>query len=166
MEIITFTKVKLPFGWLSNMSPHKIRHKNRVWASAEALFQAMRFGGSHLDIQDEVWRQTSPMAAKLVAKKHADKFQIVRGSPEDLNLMRLVLQLKVDQHSDLRGQLISTGNAEIIEDVTKRPNESGLFWGAALVDGTWKGENNLGRLWMGVRKALHGKGPSFLFHGD
>lgn len=154
VNIITFTKVKLPYGWLSNMSPHKVRHKNREWRSSEALFQAMRFGNMHHDIQEEIWKETSPMGAKMVAKKHQEKFDLIRGSQDDLNNMMTVLQLKIDQHPDLRSQLIATGNAEIIEDVTKRPNESGLFWGAALVDGEWKGQNMLGRYWMLVRGAL------------
>lgn len=153
-EYITFTKVKLPFGWMSNMSAHKVRHKNRVWSSAEALFQAMRFGNMHHDIQDEIWKQTNPMTAKMVAKSHHEKFDVIRGSQEDLDNMALVLQLKIDQHPELRTELVSTGSATIIEDVTKRPNESGLFWGAALIDGEWVGENKLGKLWMAVRGGL------------
>ena len=65
---------------------------------------------------------------------------------------------------------MATGLQTIIEDVTSRPNESGLFWGAAQVDDdvaiamerinmtvvredgkNWYGQNVLGKIWMKIR---------------
>lgn len=43
MNVIAFTKVSLPFGWMSNMSPHPIVHHSCEWPTAEHLFQALRF---------------------------------------------------------------------------------------------------------------------------
>jgi len=50
-------------------------------------------------------------------------------------------------------ELINTGDAWIVEDVTARGDVGGnLFWGAMLVDGKWVGKNTLGQLWMDLRK--------------
>lgn len=42
----------------------------------------------------------------------------------------------------------------IVEDCTKRQRGSGLFWGAALIDGKWQSQNWLGQLWMELREEL------------
>lgn len=150
--IITFTKVKLPFGWMSNMSPHPIHnYLDKFWRTSEALFQALRFAEAD-PIRDLIRQEGSPMSAKMIAKKFKDKMVIEPQSQADLDNMHLVLQLKLNRHSTLLGELRATGDAQIIEDVTKRPHGSGLFWGAALQDdGTWLGENHLGKLWMEIR---------------
>lgn len=151
---ITFTKVKLPWGWLSNMSPHPVTIADKVWPTVEHLFQALRFNVNH-PVREEIRAQKSPMSAKMVAKRYKDHWEIIPRSENDLTYMRFVLLLKLVEHPDLKDLLISTGYATIIEDTTARPNESGLFWGAARnADGTWRGENTLGKLWMETRAAL------------
>ncbi len=77
-------------------------------------------------------------------------------SDTDVQNMRCCLILKVKQHPELRQQLIDTGHAEIVEDVTSRGRRgSSLFWGALrLEDGSWEGRNTLGLLWMDLRGSL------------
>lgn len=94
------------------------------------------------------------MGAKLVAKKHASEMVIQPWSDDDLALMSDVLRMKTIAYPDLARQLIATGDATIIEDCTNRPNGSGLFWGAALQNGMWVGQNQLGKLWMSLRQEL------------
>lgn len=149
-EIIAFTKVRLPYGWLGNMSPYAITYLGYEYSTAEALFQCLRFKDE--EVIQEIWEQASPMAAKMKAKKHREKMVIAPASAEDVKNMAMVLMLKVDQHPQLKTQLLATGDATIIEDCTKRPRAT--FWGAALVDGKWKGENKLGKLWMELRVEL------------
>lgn len=154
MSEIAFTKVKLPFGWLGNMSPHPIDILGTVWPTAEHLFQALRFD-IRSPIREDIRAQTSPMAAKLVAKRYKHQMTKVPRSEEDMFSMRFVLLCKLEEHPDLKHALLLTEDAPIIEDVTKRPSESGLFWGAArLPDGSWRGENRLGKLWMEIREQL------------
>lgn len=158
METIAFTKVKLPFGWMSNMSPHPITCTGTTWRTSEALFQAYRFSPDD-PIRTQIHLQTSPMAAKMVAKKEVDKMVIKPQSSEDLALMEFVLRLKLEAHPNLADELKATGDALIIEDCSKRPHGSGLFWGAEKVtneDETiwWRGSNNLGHLWMKLRTEL------------
>src|SRR6185369_13847450 len=149
--MILFKRVRDPYGWLSNMSPHPVGE----YRTAEAYFQAQRF--SDLGIQKEIRDCTSPMAAKMTAKRHARRMVIIPRSEEDLELMRLTVRLKVGQHSDLLRMLLATSNQILVEDVSSRPNESGLFWGAILQsDGTLNGLNWLRRIWMDLRDELQG----------
>src|SRR5258708_103404 len=84
--VIAFTKVALPYGWMGNMSPHPITLVGRTWRSSEALFQAGRFSLGD-PIREEIRAQTSPMAAKMVAKREKDKMVVIPQSQEDLQLM-------------------------------------------------------------------------------
>lgn len=151
MNYIAFTKVRLPYGWLGNMSPFPLVYLGEAWRTSEALFQALRFEDS--DIRTLIRVQTSPMAAKMVAKQRRAAMTVDPQGPLDVVHMRRVVALKVAQHPQLEADLIATGDAPIYEDCTKRQRGSGLFWGAALVDGVWQGWNMLGRIWMDLRHA-------------
>jgi ribA/ribD-fused uncharacterized protein len=146
--MITFKKVKDAYGWLSNMSPHPIDE----WRTAEHLFQALRFPPDCF-VAELIKAEKSPMGAKMVAKKHLGTVELSHQprSIEDVNVMIGVLMLKVKRNPELAKLLIDTGDEELVEDVTNRPNESGLFWGAALQNGQWVGRNHLGWCWMVVR---------------
>lgn len=146
---IAFTKVALPYGWLGNMSPHPINYEGKTWRTAEALFQALRFDNEQ--DREAIRSQTSPMAAKLVAKRRKLNMVVIPGSDQDVDNMRLVLRLKVEQHPSLRRQLVDTGDAEIIEDCT---NRRASIWGAQYGQGRWNGRNLLGSLWMELRNGL------------
>src|SRR5260221_657481 len=123
MDTIAFTKVALPFGWMGNMSPYPIEFGGKTYRTAEALFQSLRFGlaeGLNLDVVEEIRGERSPMGAKMVAKKHTEKMRVIPTSPDDLALMEQVVRLKLSQHPGLLGELVATGDALIIEDVSNR----------------------------------------------
>ena len=146
---VVIRKVTEPFGWLGNMSPFPIVYNGETYRTSEALFQALRFQDG--DILQLIRDQTSPMAVKMVLKKHRDKMVVEPMSSEDVDNMRLVLRLKLEQHPELKEKLAATAPDDIIEDCTNRPRGSGLFWGAALKDDHWVGDNWLGKLWMELR---------------
>ncbi len=149
-NIITIRKAKEPFGWMGNMSAFQIEHPQGViWRTAEALFQALRFEDE--TIKEAIRAEKSPMTAKFTAKAHAAEMAILPCSPQDLNNMRLVLKLKMEQHPALQQILLNTGDATIIEDCTRRRPSP---WGAQLIDEKWIGENMLGLLWMELRNEL------------
>ena len=147
--MILIRKVKEEFGWLGNMSPFPIEHEGKTYRTTEALFQALRFNDN--EIIESIREQKSPMSAKMKAKKNKDRMMVEPLSSDDLDNMRLVLRLKLLQHPKLQDDLLATGDEEIVADCTKRPSGSGLFWGAALQEGEWVGENWLGRLWTELR---------------
>lgn len=155
MNEIAFTKVKLPFGWLGNMSPFPIVFENKEYLTTEALFQALRFT-NRPDIQELIRLEKSPMSAKLVAKGKVEFMdEGILYSEKDIDNMRICLRLKLKQHTELQEQLKATGNTPIIEDCSNRPHGSGLFWGAQKTENGWNGKNILGVLWMEERDKLN-----------
>ena len=154
--IIAFTKVALPFGWLGNMAPYPVTYGGKAWRTTEALFQALRFEDE--SIREAIRQEKSPMAVKFIAQRHKSKMIVEPRSAADLDNMRLALRLKLQAHPALGRQLLATGAARLVEDCSRRPHGSGLFWGAALREGRWVGENWLGRLWEELRAPLRESG--------
>lgn len=154
-EVISFTKVALPYGWLGNMSPHPVVYENVNYKTTEALFQCMRFK-RFPDIKKEIRECKSPMGAKMIAKKYKHLLN-EQDCKDDIINMKLCLELKVQQHTHLKQQLIDTDNKIIIEDSTKRSkSSSALYWGAKWDEESqqWIGSNILGTLWGEVRNKL------------
>ena len=94
--MITFTKVKLDYGWLGNMSPYSISYEDKEWRTAESLFQALRFDDD--EIREMIRLERSPMGAKMKAKKYADKMVVEPMSDKDVGNMELIIRLKIEQH--------------------------------------------------------------------
>jgi predicted NAD-dependent protein-ADP-ribosyltransferase YbiA (DUF1768 family) len=156
MDVINFTKTKLPYGWMGNMSPFPILFGDETYRTTEALFQALRFSDN--EIKAIILAEKSPMGAKLAAKARASEMTVKQLSETDVNNMRMCLKMKLEQHPNLIKELLETGDMVIIEDVTNRGDKgSNLFWGAMLVDGEWVGQNVLGNIWMDLRTKLKEK---------
>jgi len=152
-DYIAFTKVALPYGWMGNMSPYPIEYDGKTWRTTEALFQALRFNDESL--QELIRAEKGPMGAKMKAKGMADRMVIKQLSDLDIVNMELCVKLKLQQHPQLKDELLETGDKNIYEDVTKRGDRgSNTFWGAMLVDGVWIGKNVLGEIWMKFRNEL------------
>lgn len=160
MDVVSFTKVSLPYGWLGNMSPYPINFNGKVWRTTEALFQALRFKDE--EIQELIREEKSPMGAKMVMNSKTEHITIEKHGAKDLINMKMCLKLKLAQHPNLVNELIDTGDKIIIEDVTKRGNSGGnCFWGAMQVENEegfhWVGNNALGKLWMEIRETYKTK---------
>lgn len=154
-EVIAFTKTKLPYGWLGNMSPYPLEFGGKQWRTSEALFQALRFKDKA--IQELIREEKSPMSAKMVMKDNIALVTLKIHSQKDVSNMKMCLIIKLEQHPELIEELINTGDKIIIEDVTTRGDVGGnCFWGAMLVeheDGFhWVGKNTLGLLWVELRE--------------
>jgi len=132
------------------MAPFAVVHDGKTYRTTEALFQALRF--EQETIREAIRNERSPMAAKVLARRHRNQMVIAPQSTQDVDNMGMVLQLKLRAHPQLQKLLRETGDALIIEDCSRRPQGSGLFWGAALIDGEWQGANVLGQLWMEIRE--------------
>jgi predicted NAD-dependent protein-ADP-ribosyltransferase YbiA (DUF1768 family) len=154
MKLFTFTKVSLPYGWFGNMAPFPVIHEGKLYRTTEAPFQALRFDQD--TVRAAIRNEKSPMAAKMRAETYREQMVIVPQRAHDVDNVKMVLQLKLRSHPRLRTLLAGTGDATIIEDCSRRPRGSGLFWGAALINGEWQGANVLGKLWMEIGD--HGEG--------
>ncbi len=153
--MILIRKVAEEHGWLGNMAAFAVESDGFTYRTTEALFQSLRFADE--SIRKLIRSEKSPMAAKMIAKKYRNLMVVDPMSAADVQNMRLCLKLKLDQHSILNQRLTLTGEEVILEDCTKRPRGSGLFWGAAMKSGVWMGENWLGRLWMEFRADIRTK---------
>jgi len=134
------------------MSPYKIVVDDIFWKTAEAYFQSSRFAPDDA-VRETIRMQKSPMAAKMVAKDNASRMVVVPMSEEDVENMRITLQLKFRCNQiPLEDNLLLTGDRTIIEDCTGRTKGSGAFWGASeLPNGLLYGRNMLGKLLMELR---------------
>ena len=151
---ISFTKIDLQHGWLGNMSRHPLRVPRApggtLYPTAEHYFQCERF--SDQAIRQAILSNNSPMKCKMVAKGRREHMTIKQYSPEDLDLMRRTIRLKLENHPSLQDQLLSLPqDGIIIEDASARKGTSAGFWGMRLNGNVWTGENWLGRLWMELR---------------
>jgi ribA/ribD-fused uncharacterized protein len=158
---IPFTKVDEPNGWLGNMSRHPLRVPKEPggvrYQTAEHYYQCMKFDDPQ--IHQEILAENSPMSAKWVARAKARDFPekrvITSYTPADLDLMRRTIRLKLENHPNLRAQLLAFhDDGIIIEDASARRGESARFWGMRLQGNIWTGQNWLGRLWMDLRLEL------------
>jgi ribA/ribD-fused uncharacterized protein len=157
MAIISFTKVDLPYGWLGNMAPYRITHEEKLWLTAEALFQSMRFADPA--IQEMIRQERSPMGAKMKAKAHREQYNITPMSDQDIQNMRICLDLKFRQNEELKKALIKTAPHIIIEDIGNRNGERHKFWGAKRTSNEeWEGKNMMGHLLMELRSKLIAEG--------
>jgi len=151
-------KVKDEWGWLGNMSRHPIEYKGIIFHSAEALFQFLRFQDRLPVARDEVMQdiinEPNPFKAKLIAKKNAHLMTVDPKSDKDVANMERVLRLKINQHPDLKKQLIETGDAFIVEDIGGRKGGNHDFWGARKIGDKWVGENTVGNLWMKIGEEI------------
>ena len=150
--MIEFTKVKLPYGWMGNMSPFPIIYDGKKWLTTEALFQAMRF--SNEEIKELIRAQKSPMAAKMKAKKNNALYVVEPMSEKDVENMKLCLRLKLEQHPNLKTQLLATGDHYIFENIGNRNGARHFFWGAKMINGELVGNNMMGKIWMEFREKL------------
>ena len=148
--VISFTSVKLPYGWLGNMAPYPIKYEDKIWLTSEALFQSLRFSDDQ--IKELIRSDKSPMGAKMLAKKHKELMTVIPLSDIDISNMELCLRLKFSQHPDLMEKLLRTKQFEIIEDIGVRNGERHLFWGMKKNNGVWSGNNMMGKLIMKLRK--------------
>lgn len=141
--VIQFYGTKSEHGAFSNFSAHRVFLKGKVWRTSEHYFQAQKFAGT--EHEEELRMAKSPM---VVAKMGRARNRPLRKDWEQVkdDVMREVVLAKFTQHKELKGLLLSTGDAELIEHT-----RHDAYWGDGG-DGT--GKNMLGIILMEVRAIL------------
>lgn len=138
------------FFMFSNFSAFSVEYDGDVYPTAEHAYQAAKFHPLHGEIRDRIKSARSPYEAKKIA--HAFDTDM-RDDWEDvkIEIMEDIVWVKLSQHPHIQQKLFQTGKRTIIED-----SHEDAFWG-------WgpdkEGENNLGKIWMRLRKRM-------LTHGD
>lgn len=141
----TIAFFSLPYEAFNNWSAHKVKIFGYEFQTAEAAFQYAKFKDSAPDLARQILEAPSPWQVFQIAKANRDK------TPPDwkqskLAIMEQIIRTKVDQNSDVKQRLMDSGTKTIMEN---SPWDS--FWGAGP-DG--KGENNLGKIYMKIRKEI------------
>jgi ribA/ribD-fused uncharacterized protein len=130
------------FHDLSPFSAHEVEIDGVVYKTAEHAYQALRVVP---EAQAEVRNARSPLEAWRVGKRCKEEGKLVADF-DKLALMEIIFRAKLIQHPDLAKVLALTGNRELL-----KVYDTDYFWGTGA-DGT--GENQMGKLWMKLRKEL------------
>jgi len=143
---ILFYDKDAPHYGFTNFSSHEVEYQNKIYPTSEHLFQSFKFLGYRPKIAEHI-RTCS--ARPSVAFSEAKRFQPeVRPDWMSINIdkMNETLCLKFTQHRNLMEELLSTGDAQLIED---SPVDS--FWG---VGRNGDGRNELGKALVRLRSLL------------
>lgn len=132
------------WGVFSNFSKHGFELDGYMWFTAEHFYQAYKFvpGGERFMA---IKNAGSPGKAKILGNKRLADLEPIRADWEDgmkLAVMRRALRAKFEQNEDALDILMSTGDAELVEDAPKD-----FYWGS----GNGSGMNWLGKLLMELR---------------
>ena len=171
-DAIILTKSANPNGWMNCMNnKYPIVDGGTDYPSAEHWFLCQRFPGN-AKFHEGILRIKGGSPCKRWVRSQVEKGNATPTplrDQADLDRMRLVLCMKLQQHPQLIHALLGTRKRMIAEDCTKRPEEQEVdgttvtvpFWGIKIdTDGTYVGESHLGRLWMKIRDELRTTGKS------
>jgi ribA/ribD-fused uncharacterized protein len=112
MDPINFYSVSGDYGCFSNFSPHPITLKGKTWPTSEHYFQSQKFAGT--SDEEEVRQARSPMVAARMGRSRKRPLRQDWEAVKD-SIMHEAVLAKFTQHADLRGVLLATGDATIVE---------------------------------------------------
>lgn len=143
MEQIKFYSTRGKYGCFSNFSKHPVNIDGKRYLTSEHYYQAMKF----LDepTQELIRKQKSAWDAAQTGRIETLPLREDWTDVMD-DMMLKALFYKFHQNAEAADVLLSTGNAEIIED-----SPTDYYWGCGK-DGT--GKNMLGKLLMKIRDEL------------
>ena len=132
---------------LDNFSSFKVEWNGYLYASLEEAFQSALFLPDYPEIANKIRKSHSAHEAQKIMFENQDKVNY--SDKEKIAIMENLLRLKVEQNPYVKKKLLETKDYLIVEDSPKD-----YFWGCGE---TRDGENQLGKLWMKIRKELREK---------
>ncbi|KAG1772973.1 hypothetical protein EV702DRAFT_1048420 [Suillus placidus] len=138
---ILFYHAHDPYYGFTNFSSDPIEYNGKKYPTSEHLFQALKFMERRPELAEHI-RTCSTRPRVVFDEAH-------RFSPEvrsDWLQMDLVLWHKFLQNRHLKEELLSTGDAELVED-----SDKDSFWG---IGADRKGQNQLGKALIRLRTKL------------
>jgi ribA/ribD-fused uncharacterized protein len=129
---------------LHNFSSHAILYKGALYPTVEHAYHSQKFDNE--EIKKIIRTAKSPLEAKRLANIEHGSQRIKNWQEIKLAVMAELLHAKVEQHSEVKGALLSTGNEEIREEST-----DDQFWG---VNADGVGQNHTGKIFMRIREEL------------
>ena len=130
--------------YLSNFSSFQVKWKGILYTTSEHAYQCAKFkkGGK---VWKKILSSTSAHESKKIAQAHVEE-KIANWTEHKLDVMEDIVRKKFEQHEYIQRKLAETENCQLIED---SPVDS--FWGRGP---NWKGQNNLGKIWMKIRSEI------------
>ncbi|KIJ98117.1 hypothetical protein K443DRAFT_104412 [Laccaria amethystina LaAM-08-1] len=144
-RILFYNKCDPHYGF-TNFSAHSVVYKGKRYPTSEHLFQSFKFQKHRPNLAEHI-RTCSERPS--VAFSEARRFQPeVRIDWKQVNIEKMdeALWYKFTQHPDLKAELLSTGDAELVED-----SDKDAFWG---VGADRRGRNELGKALERLRAKL------------
>ena len=132
---------------LDNFSSFKVEYKGYLYSTAEEAFQANLFIKDYPEIAEKIKKSHSAHEAQKIRLLNEDKIKL--NEKETLELMEDILRCKLKQNPYVLKKLLETKEYTIIEDSPKDD-----YWGWGI---NRDGKNNLGKIWMKLRKEYQKK---------
>lgn len=133
------------FYCFSNFSSFQVEWRGRLWPTSEHAYQAAKFMHTNPELFREVHQAKSAHEAFKLAQ--ANKNSVPKEwDGVKLDVMEEILRHKTRQHAYVADKLAQTKELPLVED---SPKDSFWGWGPDK-----KGRNELGKLWMKIRKDL------------
>ena len=134
---------------LDNFSSYGLLMDGEYFQTSEHAFQYLKFIDTNKEIAEKIKQAYSPDEARLIA--HANKkYKPDNWSEVKYKNMEKVLRLKVNQNEIVLNKLLDTKDYLIAECCIDEDTD----WG---IDNNNNGDNNLGKIWMKIRKDYHEK---------
>lgn len=135
--------------YFSPYSAHAIEIDGVVFPTVEHAYQCARY--TDPKIIEEIRTAPSPMKAWAVSAKYKSvQIPDFKKDEHKLSVMKKLMEVKVEQHEEVRQALIDSGDLQIVKHITTYPPGDG-FWDDGE-DG--KGLNHTGRMWMEIRSQI------------
>ena len=122
VDEIKFYRSTGEYGFLSNLFRCTIKFEGGTFRTPEHAYQY----GKPKNSTVAQWLAQAPKPHLCAIAAHSLLSWDIRPDWKDIKLgrMRAVLKAKFDQHLELKGKLMATGNAKIIEE-----SKTDAFWG-------------------------------------
>lgn len=132
---------------LDNFAAFQIERADKIYPTAEHLYQASKFLPASTDVAEQIRKSRSPHEAKIIAHMPENAL-LVREDWEQVkcDIMRQICILKMQQHPYIKDKLRESGNTPLAEF-----SKSDSYWGIGE-DGN--GKNMLGKIWESIRAEL------------
>lgn len=135
--------------YFSPYTAHAIEMNGVMYPTLEHAYQCQRYIDPK--IIEEIRNARSPVSAWEISSRYKHlQIPEFKNAEHKLEVMKMLMRLKAEQHKEVRNALLESGNLEIVKHIVTYPPGDG-FWDDGE-DG--KGLNHIGRLWMQVRADL------------
>jgi ribA/ribD-fused uncharacterized protein len=141
---VAITKFEGEYAFLSNFYESPLWYNGKLWPTVEHAFQAAKCMNS--SDYDKIYTAATPGEAKRLGRRCT---LIPNWDHIRVNVMRECLLMKFLGNDEMLTRLLNTGDEELVEGNTWNDT----FWGCTRNnDGSWKGNNMLGKLLMEIRE--------------